>query len=102
MLKSLAIASVLLLGGCSTPDDHVETAMTQSVADLPYSQGLSFATLDEYLAHLHRLSAQDRPYFEEVAPDRYRRVTGRRAPGSVPDERIYTREELLELYGFAE
>lgn len=102
MLKCLAIAGFVLLDGCSTPGDHVETTMTQSVADLPYSQGLSFSTLDEYLAHLHRLGAQDRPYFEEVAPDRYRRVVGRRAPGSVDDDRIYTREDLLAQFGFSE
>ena len=76
--------------------------MTDEVANLPYAQGQSFATLDDYLAHLRRLGAQDRPYFEEVAPGQYRRVTGRRPPGSPPADQIYTREELMLEFGFSE
>ena len=102
MLKSVMMTSVALLVGCSSPSESIEPEMSQPVADLPYSQGMSFSTLDAYLAHLQRLSAQDRPYYEEVEPGRYRFRVGRRILGRAEDEHVYTREELLERFGFSE
>ncbi len=73
---------------------------TEAISGLPYAQGLSFTQLDDYLNHLRRLAPQDRPYFDEVAPGQYRRIIGRRAPGTPEDPRIYTRQDLLDMYGF--
>ncbi|MEA3014113.1 MAG: hypothetical protein QOD42_2658 [Sphingomonadales bacterium] len=68
-----------------------------SPGDLPFGQGLSFATLDDYLAHLQRRGATGVPWFREVSPGVYALVTGRgrRAPA----ERA-TRAELLARFGF--
>lgn len=85
-----------------TGTDMPDTPATDMVHDLPFSQGQGFATLDAYLQHLKSLAPQDRPYYEEVEPGRYRHITGRRGPGETPDDTIYTREDLLERYGFSE
>ncbi|MCV0396060.1 MAG: hypothetical protein K5872_18075 [Rhizobiaceae bacterium] len=66
---------------------------------LPFARGQSFATLDEYLAHRRRLGTMDVPYYREVSPGRYRLEGGSPTPVPAPD-RIWTREELLEKYGF--
>ena len=79
-----------------------ELQQTIEISDLPHSQGLSFSTLDGYLAHLRSLAPQDRPYFEEIAPSQFRRVTGRRAPGTEEDQTVYTRQQLLDQFGFEE
>ena len=78
-----------------------QLADTQSGSDrmskvigLPHSRGKAFATLDEYLAHLKSLGPIDIPYYEEVAPGRYRKIT------RGADPRIYTRAELAAKYGF--
>lgn len=113
-----AAAAVLLLVGCvagpapapgtqpavkfpnEASDEAVRPRRTpDGVADLPYAQGRVFRTLDDYLAHLRRLGTMDYPYWEEVAPDRYRKVTGRRPPGAPPPEEA-TRAALEALYGF--
>ena len=67
-------------------------------ADLPFGQGLSFATLDDYLAHLQRRGAYDVPWYREVGPGLYERVGGRRGPGQAAER--YTRDELERKYGF--
>ena len=67
------------------------------VSNLPYARGRTFRTLDEYLAHLERQGAIDLPYWRQIAPGLYERVTTRmlrRAP-----ERA-TRAELMERFGF--
>ena len=69
------------------------------VRELPFAQGLSFSTLDDYLAHLRKRGAYGVPYYRETGPGLYERVTGRRAPGQPPPERI-GREELARRYGF--
>jgi hypothetical protein len=66
------------------------------VADLPYARGRTFATLDEYLAHLEALGAIDLPWWREIRPGVYERVTSVR---NRPRE-VATREELMQRYGF--
>jgi hypothetical protein len=68
------------------------------VAKLPYARGKTFLTLDEYLAHLERQGAMDLPYWREVEPGVYQRITSRVPAG--PPERA-TRAELLRRFGFA-
>ena len=77
----------------------VTTGNKSPVVDLPYAQGKSFGTLDEYLAHRKQLGAMDVPYFEARKDGSYVYIAGsiRRGPPEV-----YTREELLERFGFAE
>jgi hypothetical protein len=66
------------------------------VSGLPFAQGQSFATLDEYLAFLRKRSAYDVPYWEEVSPGVYRAVAGRAGPQA----QTYTRAELERRFGF--
>ena len=67
------------------------------VSNLPYARGRSFRTLDEYLAHLERQGAIDLPYWRQIAPGLYERVTTR-MPARAPERA--TRAELMERFGF--
>ncbi|HYI41185.1 MAG TPA: hypothetical protein VE053_12795 [Allosphingosinicella sp.] len=67
------------------------------VAKLPFARGKTFRTLDEYLAHLERQGAIDLPYWRQVEPGLYERVTTRVPAG--PPERA-TRAELMRRFGF--
>ena len=67
------------------------------IGDLPFSQGRSFASLDEYLAFLETRGAYDVPWYREIRPGVYELVS-RRGPGAKPI--IYTREELAQKFGF--
>lgn len=73
-------------------------AAARPVRQLPDSFGRTFATLDEYLAHLRRYAAPiDKPWYREVRPGVYEFVTTivpRREP------QIYTRAQLMERFGF--
>lgn len=77
-------------------------APRSGVANLPFSQGRTFATLDEYLVHRRNLSAIDIPYYEQVAPGVYRLTGGMRrlSPGEQPQ--TFTRAELAAEFGFPE
>jgi len=66
--------------------------------DLPFAGGMSFQTLDEYLAHLQRRGTYDVPWYREVSPGMYERVVGRGAPGASAQR--FTREDLERKYGF--
>lgn len=66
-------------------------------ADLPFASGKSFATLDAYLEHLRELGTTDVPYYLKRADGRFVYIAGRVRPG--PND-IYTREQLLERFGF--
>jgi hypothetical protein len=68
-----------------------------TIADLPFSQGRSFASLDEYLAFLEMRGPYDVPWYREVRPGLYELVS-RRGPGAEP--KIYTRDELARKFGF--
>jgi hypothetical protein len=69
-----------------------------SSGDLPFGQGFSFATLDDYLAHLQRRGATGVPWYREVSPGVYALVTGR---GRGAPAESATRAELLARFGFA-
>jgi hypothetical protein len=77
--------------------DNVSRSATEGVANLPYARGKSFRTLDEYLAHLETQGAVDLPWWREIRPGVYERVT------SMPEARreVATREELMRRFGFA-
>jgi len=74
----------------------VQTPSGEEVANLPYARGRTFSTLDEYLAHLEALGAIDLPWWREIRPGVYERVT------SMPEAQreTATREELMRRYGF--
>lgn len=68
------------------------------IKSLPFAQGRAFVCLDDYLAHLReRAGPIGQPWYREVAPGLYERITTRRPPN--PEERV-TRASLLERYGF--
>ena len=69
----------------------------RAVSNLPYARGRTFHSLDEYLAHLERQGAIDLPWWRQVAPGVYERVSTRRPRGK--PERA-TRAELMERFGF--
>ena len=66
------------------------------VANLPYARGRTFQTLDDYLAHLEQQGAIDLPWWRQVAPGVYERVTS--MPGRPPERA--TRAELMRRFGF--
>jgi len=74
----------------------VETSSGEAVANLPYARGKTFRTLDEYLAHLEAQGAVDLPWWREIRPGVYERVT------SMPEARreVATRAELMRRFGF--
>ena len=74
-----------------------ESQQRGGVANLPYARGQTFRTLDDYLAHLERQGAMDLPWWRQVAPGVYERVTNMRGR---PPERA-TRAELMRRFGFA-
>ena len=70
------------------------------VRDLPSSFGRSFATLDQYLAHLRQYAGPiDQPWYREVRPGVYEYVTTLRLEESTAPK-TYTREELMREFGF--
>lgn len=74
----------------------METAPADGVANLPYARGKTFGTLDEYLAHLETQGAIDLPWWREIRPGVYERVT--RMPQA--QREVATREELMRRFGF--
>lgn len=75
----------------------MQTPRGEGVANLPYARGKTFRTLDEYLVHLEAQGAIDLPWWREVRPGVYERVT------NMPDRprEVATREELMRRFGFA-
>ena len=100
---TLALASLLACSESVAQQDQqreaveVQTQPAGGVANLPYARGRTFNTLDEYLAHLEAQGAVDLPWWREVRPGVYERVTN--MPGR-PSE-VATREELMRRFGFA-
>lgn len=66
---------------------------------LPHAEGRDFATLDAYLAHLEKLGEIGITWYERMPDGRYQMIR-RRQPGSAPE--IFTRQELLDRFGFDE
>lgn len=101
MPVNLFVLSVLLVvgvvGGIAIMPE--ETPAGAGMADLPHAEGQRFATLDAYLAHLEKLGAYDIAWYRRLPDGRYRLIR-RSAPGTAPQ--IFTRQELLERFGFSE
>ncbi|KMW57775.1 hypothetical protein AIOL_002743 [Candidatus Rhodobacter oscarellae] len=68
------------------------------MAGLPDARGKSFATLDDYLAHLAKLGPIDIPYYEPQPDGRYRLII-RQPAGQAP--LLFTRAELASKFGFS-
>ena len=69
----------------------------EGVADLPYSWGKRFSSLDEYLEHLRCHAAPiDLPWWRQVRPGLYEQVVRMRGA----ERRTATREELMKRFGF--
>jgi len=73
-----------------------ESQQAGGVANLPYARGRRFDGLDEYLAHLEQQGAIDLPWWRQVAPGVYERMTS--MPGRAPERA--TRAELMRRFGF--
>ena len=84
-------------GGADKPGAVRPQEEGREVSNLPYARGRTFRTLDEYLAHLERQGAIDLPYWQQVEPGLYERVTTR-MPRRTPERA--TRAELMERFGF--
>ena len=94
---SLAMALV----ACSAekvPMPPEPSAAARPVSDLPFAQGRSFATLDDYLVFLKSRGRYDVPWYREIRPGFYELVS-RRGPGAAPP--TFTRAELEAKFGFS-
>jgi hypothetical protein len=74
-----------------------ETPQSAGIANLPYARGRTFHSLDDYLAYLERQGAIDLPWWRQIEPGIYERVTNRR--GRAPERA--TRAELMRRFGFS-
>lgn len=81
-------------------DQGISEKTERGVSELPYSQGRSFATLDEYLIHLKSLGAIDISYYELMSDGKYHLKSA--FPSKYPGPTVFTRRQLLEKYGFDE
>ena len=115
MMRSLLLAAMLLacspsepLAGNRATAQQLAAAKEKSVAcdknaapavaNLPFSHGHSFRTLDEYLAHLRQYAGPiDQPWWREIRPGVYEHVTRLRAA----NPEIATRAELMQRFGFS-
>ena len=78
--------------------DKRSASAGEGIANLPFSHGQRFRTLDDYLAHLKCFAAPiDQPWWREVRPGVYEHV--KRMPGA-PRETA-TRAELMKRFGFS-
>ena len=94
------VAAEQAAGARENPVDDKSPAAASGggVANLPFSHGRTFRTLDEYLAHLERNAAPiDQPWWREVRPGVYEHV--KRMPGATRE--IATRAELMARFGFS-
>jgi len=109
--KLAPILAVLAAGcaekpaGAAGPPDRTEVVVAQNenedgqaARSLPFSHGRSFATLDEYLAHLRdRAGPIGQPWYRKVGADTYELVTTN-VPRGRPER--FTRQQLMERFGF--
>ena len=73
---------------------------TVRVADLPYSRGQTFASLDAYLDYLERYNGPiDMPWWRQISPGVYRWETTMHGG---PEPEVVTRAELEKRYGFSD
>lgn len=74
-----------------------DRAPGQAVAGLPFAQGRSFTSLDDYLAFLKARGAYDIPWYRQVRPGVYELVSRRRPAAG---QQLFTREQLEQKFGF--
>lgn len=74
----------------------MQTTPSGEVANLPFARGKTFATLDDYLTHLQAQGAIDLPWWREIRPGVYQRVTN--MPEAEPE--VATRADLMRRFGF--
>lgn len=104
----LVAATALSPVGCAQTPEFTPQATTQQpmendthkdgcVPALPSARGKIFCSLDEYLAHLQVQGAIDLPWWKEIRPGVYERVSSMRP---APERETATREELMLRFGF--
>ena len=95
---AVVLAALLSTPACAQKKEAAEVPASsgEAVANLPFARGKTFHTLDEYLAHLEAQGAVDLPWWREIRPGVYQRVTS--MPESRPE--VATREELMRRFGF--
>ena len=112
----LSIGTATVLAACwfkplshETNTDEAKPAMSDEAdkkpsdandKPLPFSHGKTFATLDDYLAYRRKQGVTDIPFYQLRENGLYERIVGRTPPGYEPE--FFTREQLLEKYGFEE
>lgn len=102
MKRHYPLPGLALLAACAAaaagPDQHAQPAPADGArTDLPFAQGRSFGSLDEYLAFLEERGATDVPWYRKTGPDTYELVA-RRGPRAEPV--VVTRKQLMERFGF--
>ncbi len=80
-------------------ESELGKSVTLASQKLPHAQNKAFRSLDEYLAHLKKLGAQDRPFYESVGPNEFKLNSGR--GGHLRPPQYFTRQQLLKKFGFA-
>ena len=99
----LAAATMLVLssqpGLAQKPEGGRQLSQNETVAELPYARGHSFANLDEYLTYLEKYNGPiDLPWWREVKPGLYELVA--HIPGRAGPAERATRAELVKRFGF--
>ncbi len=94
------VASVLAVCSSTAPIGATETPAGPQPMTTSNSNDASarFATLDDYLAHLEKGGAMDRPYYHRLPDGRYQLIAGR---GSNRNPQYFSRDELLQKFGFS-
>ncbi|WP_338244575.1 hypothetical protein [Aurantiacibacter hainanensis] len=73
----------------------------EGIANLPFSRGRTFATLDAYLAYLEQYNGPiDMPWWREISPGVYRQQLYIANLDVEPE--TATRAELEERFGFTD
>ncbi len=96
MTRLFLLSGAILLAACAAPAAEPE-ATAGARAGLPFAQGRSFVSLDDYLAFLEKRGSQDVPWYRKVGPDTYELVA-RRGPRA--ERVVVTRQELMDRFGF--
>ncbi len=76
-----------------------QSSQQPPIANLPFAQGRSFASLDDYLEFRAQRGTYDVPWYKQIRPGVYELIS-RRGPGAEP--LIYSREDLARKFGFQE
>ncbi len=102
---TLTIALFVGITGCGAETGNTqpgsssqnEFRMTSNeISKRSNSQGRNFQTLDEYLAYLKELGAQDYPFYELVGPNRHKLNIGR--GGNEVPAKYFTRDDLMKKF----